>query len=54
MTIRQVLEQAEHQRLDPRAAYADCSRGRPVPEPEREDDVRTCYQRDTDRIVHKV
>lgn len=52
MTIRQVLEQAEHQRLDPRAAYADCSRGRPVPEPEREDDVRTCYQRDTDRIVH--
>ena len=23
MTIRQVLEQAEHQRLDPRAAYAD-------------------------------
>ena len=52
MTIRQVLEQAEHQRLDPRAAYADCSRGRPVPEPEREDDVRTCYQRDVDRIVH--
>lgn len=52
MTIRQALEQAEHQRLDPRAAFSDRSRGRPVPEPEREDDVRTCYQRDTDRIVH--
>lgn len=45
MTIRQALEQAEHQRLDPRAAFSDRSRGRPVPEPEREDDVRTCYQR---------
>ena len=42
MTIRQALEQAEHQRLDPRAAFSDRSRGRPVPEPEREDDVRTC------------
>ena len=52
MTIRQALEQAEHQRLDPRAAFSDRSRGRPVPEPEREDDVRTGYQRDTDRIVH--
>lgn len=35
MTIRQALEQAEHQRLDPRAAFSDRSRGRPVPEPER-------------------
>lgn len=26
--------------------------GRPRPDPEREQDVRTCYQRDTDRIVH--
>ena len=52
MTIRQTLEQEEHRRLDPRAAFSDQSRGRPIPEPEREDDVRTCFQRDTDRIVH--
>ena len=50
--MRQTLEQEEHRRLDPRAAFSDQSRGRPIPEPEREDDVRTCFQRDTDRIVH--
>ncbi|MBE6945206.1 MAG: deoxyguanosinetriphosphate triphosphohydrolase [Ruminococcaceae bacterium] len=52
MTIRQTLEQEEHRRLDPRAAFSDRSLGRPVPEEPRETDVRTCYQRDTDRIVH--
>lgn len=52
MTIRQALEQEEHRRLDPRAAFSDRSRGRPIPEQARQDDVRTCYQRDTDRIVH--
>lgn len=52
MTVRQQLEQAEHQRLEPRAAFADQSLGRPTPEPEREEDVRTCFQRDTDRIIH--
>lgn len=52
MSIREVLEAGEHGRLSEHAQFSDASRGRPVPEPEREDDVRTCYQRDTDRIVH--
>ena len=52
MSIRKMLEEQEHQRLDPRAAFSDQSKGRPRPEPEQADDVRTCYQRDTDRIVH--
>lgn len=52
MSIREMLELEEHSRLDPRAAFADQSKGRPIPEEPREDDVRTCYQRDTDRILH--
>ena len=52
MTVREELERLEHKRLNPKAAFADRSRGRPRPEREREGDVRTCYQRDTDRIVH--
>ena len=52
MTVKEELERLEHQRFNPRAAFADCSRGRLRPEPEREGDVRTCFQRDTDRIVH--
>lgn len=52
MTVRQMLEQKEHETLDPRAAFSDCSKGRPRLEPEKEGDVRTAFQRDTDRIVH--
>ena len=52
MTIREELERLEHKRLNPLAAFADQSKGRPRPEEPRENDVRTCYQRDTDRIVH--
>ena len=52
MTIRQLLEQQEHERLAPYAAFSDESRGRLRPEEDRNDDVRTCYQRDTDKIVH--
>ena len=52
MTIREELELLEHKRLNPLAAFADKSKGRPRPEEEREHDVRTCFQRDTDRIVH--
>ena len=52
MTVREELERQEHRRLNPQAAFADQSRGRPRLEPEREEDVRTCYQRDIDRIVH--
>ena len=52
MSIRALLEQEEHARLDPRAAFSDRSRGRPLPEERRDDEVRTCYQRDVDRIIH--
>ena len=52
MTVREELERLEHRRLNPLASFADKSRGRPHPEPDREEDVRTCYQRDIDRIVH--
>lgn len=52
MTVKEELEYLEHRTLNPLAAFSDQSEGRPIPEPEREDDVRTCYQRDVDRIVH--
>ena len=52
MNIRDELEFQEHRRLNPKAAFSDSSQGRPMPSEPREDDVRTCYQRDTDRIVH--
>ena len=52
MTVREELERLEHRRLNPLAAFADQSKGRPRQEAEREEDVRTCYQRDIDRIVH--
>ena len=52
MKVREELERQEHIRLSPFASFADRSRGRPRQEPEREEDVRTCYQRDIDRIVH--
>lgn len=52
MTVREELERLEHRRLNPLAAFSDRSTGRPRPEPEREEDVRTCFQRDADRIVH--
>ena len=52
MTIRQELEKREHLHLHPKAAFSDESRGRLHGEEENPADVRTCYQRDTDRIVH--
>lgn len=52
MTVRQELERLEHRRLNPLASFADKSRGRPRFEEDREEDVRTCFQRDIDRIVH--
>lgn len=52
MTIREELEYQEHRRLNPLAAFADESKGRPRQENPVEEDVRTCYQRDNDRIVH--
>ena len=52
MTLREELEALEHQQLDRLAAFADETRGRLHPEEPRPDDVRTAYQRDTDKIVH--
>jgi dGTPase len=50
MTIRQQLEQEELARLSPFAAKACESAGRE--KPISDDDLRTCFQRDRDRIIH--
>ncbi|MCI8524368.1 MAG: deoxyguanosinetriphosphate triphosphohydrolase [Oscillospiraceae bacterium] len=50
-TIRERLEAEELQRLAPQAAMSARSRGRVRPE-RAPSDVRTCFQRDTDRILH--
>ena len=50
MTIREEMEQAEYQFLSPWAAKAAESRGRD--RGEEECAIRTCYQRDVDRIVY--
>ena len=52
MTIREELEKLEHEHLDNRASFADETRGRLHPEEAKIEDVRTAYQRDTDKIVH--
>src|SRR5690349_13878655 len=50
MTIREQLEQREHQILAPQAAKSDRTRGRL--RPEQEDHIRPAFQRDRDRIIH--
>ncbi len=50
MTIRQRTESIEKQILSPRAALSSQSRGRE--RPEESDAIRTCYQRDRDRVLH--
>jgi dGTPase len=45
-----MLEERERQWLDPRAAISDLTRGRE--RPEKDDPVRTQWQRDRDRILH--
>ncbi len=52
MTIREQLEQDEHLRLSENAQFSDASKGRLREEEPHENDVRTCYQRDCDRILH--
>ena len=52
MEIRLELEKEEYARLDPRAAFSDRSLGRPCPQEPDDNDVRTNFQRDTDRIIH--
>ena len=49
-TAREYTEQVEDQILAPWAAKSCQSRGRLVPE--EECPLRTCYQRDRDRIIH--
>lgn len=49
-TPREYTQRMEHVLLSDRAAFSDCSQGRDVAEPEC--DLRTCYQRDRDRVVH--
>lgn len=52
MTLREELELQEHLQLAPNAAFSDESKGRLRPEEAEENDVRTVYHRDGDRIVH--
>jgi dGTPase len=49
-SIREALEQREHETLAPQAAKSAASRGRL--RPEQEDDVRPAFQHDRDRIMH--
>lgn len=50
MNLRERLEQNEYNLLSPQAQKAAETKGRAYAE--EESDVRTCYQRDTDRIIH--
>ncbi len=52
MTIREELEREEHLRFSEKAQFSDATRGRNRPEEPLDFDVRTCYQRDSDRILH--
>jgi len=52
MTVREELERREKRMLNPLAAFSADTKGRPIPIERKDVDVRTCYQRDTDRIVH--
>lgn len=47
---REMMEQREHELLAKEATFADESKGRLVPE--EPDPLRTCFQRDRDRIIH--
>src|SRR5512134_3887290 len=49
-TPRERTEQVERQTLSPNATLSAASKGRETDEPQ--DPLRTCFQRDRDRIVH--
>lgn len=49
-TVRLRTQQIERETLCMQAAFSDASQGRVQPEPQ--DPLRTCYQRDRDRIIH--
>ena len=50
MTVRERMEREEYEQLSPLAQKAAETKGRLYTEAD--NDVRTCYQRDADRIVH--
>ncbi|MCR4992856.1 MAG: deoxyguanosinetriphosphate triphosphohydrolase [Lachnospiraceae bacterium] len=50
MTVREMQEKREHEYLSPYAAFSDQSKGRSIEEPPC--DIRTCFERDRDRIIH--
>src|SRR5512135_866137 len=50
MTIREQTEEIERKTLHPRACLSSESKGRVTPE--REGEIRSCFQRDRDRIIH--
>jgi len=50
MTIREQTEEIERKILHPKACLSSQSRGRS--KPEKEGEIRTCFQRDRDRIIH--
>lgn len=50
MTIREQTQEIEKQILNPSACLSSKSRGRL--KPEKDDEIRTCFQRDRDRIIH--
>ncbi len=50
MTIREQTEEIERQIFHPRACLSSKSKGRK--RKEKEDSIRTCFQRDRDRIIH--
>ena len=52
MTVLEELHARERLFLDPKAAFSDESKGRVMPTEPYSQEVRTCYQRDTDKIVH--
>lgn len=50
LNIRENQEEKEYRNLSPFASHSRDSKGRA--RPEQECDIRTCYQRDRDRIIH--
>lgn len=50
MTIREQTEEIERMTLHPKACLSSESRGRL--RPEKEGEIRTCFQRDRDRVIH--
>src|SRR5258706_9683746 len=52
MISRREIEERENRELAPYAVLSRSSRGRSAPE--KEDEWRTCFQRDRDRILHST